>query len=213
MLAHSVLMRHVIFGNGGHGREVADMLRRCLPAAENICFAVDGGGEPIFDLAVLDTADLGAGDMVYVAIGSGRAREEVERRLIDRGCEIGTAVAATALVSLYAVLGAGALVSDFTMINAAATVGRQFQCNMYAYVAHDCRIGDFVTFAPGVQCNGNVTIGDHAYIGSGAVIRQNIRIGRGATVGMGAVVVADVPDFATVVGNPARPMQNGAPQP
>ena len=33
-------------------------------------------------------------------------------------------------------------------------------------------IGDFVTFAPGVKCNGNIHIEDHVYIGAGAVIKQ-----------------------------------------
>ena len=45
-------------------------------------------------------------------------------------------------------------------------------------------IGDYVTFAPGVRCNGNVHIGDHAYVGAGAIIRQGkpgepLRIGAG----------------------------------
>jgi hypothetical protein len=70
-------------------------------------------------------------------------------------------------------------------------------------------IGDFVTFAPSAQCNGNVVVDDYAYIGTGAVIKEGTRerplvIGKGATVGMGAVVTKDVAPFTTVVGNPAR---------
>lgn len=45
---------------------------------------------------------------------------------------------------------------------------------------------------------------DRCSIGAGAVILPGIRIGQAAIVGAGAVVTKDVPDGATVVGNPAR---------
>jgi acetyltransferase-like isoleucine patch superfamily enzyme len=90
-------------------------------------------------------------------------------------------------------------------------IGKHFHANLYSYVEHDCVIGDYVTLAPGVKCNGNVVVEDHAYIGTGAIIkqgqpRQPLVIGRGAVVGMGAVVTKSVPPWATVVGSPARVM-------
>ena len=107
---------------------------------------------------------------------------------------------------------------EFVTVNAATNdgdltrVGNDCHIMAYAHVAHDCVVGDFVTFAPGVCCNGNVHIEDHAYIGTGAVLRQGqpgqpLVIGRGAVVGMGAVVTKSVPPGATVVGNPARVME------
>ena len=48
-----------------------------------------------------------------------------------------------------------------------------------------------------------------ASLGSGAVILGGIRIGAEALVGAGAVVTKDVPAGATVVGNPARPIERG----
>ncbi len=43
-----------------------------------------------------------------------------------------------------------------------------------------------------------------ATIGAAAVIGPGLTLGRFCTVGMGSVVPQDVPDFALVVGNPAR---------
>lgn len=49
-----------------------------------------------------------------------------------------------------------------------------------------------------------VTIDEGASIGARAVCVAPVRIGRWATVAAGAVVTRDVPDFALVVGVPAR---------
>lgn len=46
-------------------------------------------------------------------------------------------------------------------------------------------------------------------VGAGAVILPGVRIGRTAMIGAGAVVTRDVPEGATVVGNPARILEKG----
>jgi phosphonate metabolism protein (transferase hexapeptide repeat family) len=49
-----------------------------------------------------------------------------------------------------------------------------------------------------------VTIGHDVWIGHGAIVLPGRTIGTGAVVGAGSVVTKDVPDYAVVVGNPAR---------
>ena len=48
------------------------------------------------------------------------------------------------------------------------------------------------------------TIGHDTWLGHGCIIKPGITIGNGAVVGSGSVVTKDVPDYAIVVGNPAK---------
>ena len=146
-----------------------------------------------------------------VAVGSGGDREAMVIKM-SSNAEPLTLLAPQATILDCNIIGTGSVFCPNTMITSNAKIGKFFQCNIYAYVAHDCVIGDFVTFAPGVRCNGRVHIDDYAYIGTNAIIREGtsekpLRIGKGAVVGMGAVVTKDVPAGATVIGNPARVME------
>lgn len=51
---------------------------------------------------------------------------------------------------------------------------------------------------------GDIRIGSDVWLGYGAAIMSGVTIGSGAVVGAFAVVSKDVPDYAIVVGNPAR---------
>lgn len=146
---------------------------------------------------------------VLIAIANSQVREKIALRLEQDSIALWTVQADNVVLMDNIELAAGAALSPFVSITSNIKIGKCFHANLYSYVEHDCVIGDFVTFAPGVQCNGNIHIHDHAYIGAGAVIKQGtpdqpLIIGCGAVVGMGAVVTKSVPPGVTVIGNPAR---------
>jgi acetyltransferase-like isoleucine patch superfamily enzyme len=61
------------------------------------------------------------------------------------------------------------------------------------------KVGDLV-----VDDDACVEIGENSWIGVGSVILPNVRIGRRCIVGANSVVMSDIPDYAVVLGNPAR---------
>jgi sugar O-acyltransferase (sialic acid O-acetyltransferase NeuD family) len=194
----------------------AQLLRMGL-SAERLVFIDDGAtsaevnGHPVLSYQEFLVRPASA-RFAALAIANSEIRERLAIRCRGDGVSAWHVRADNVVIMDDVELGEGAILSPFVTLTSNIRVGRQFHANLYSYVEHDCVIGDFVTFAPGVHCNGNIVIEDHAYIGSGAVIKQGrpgdpLVIGRGAVVGMGAVVTKSVPPGATVVGNPARSMK------
>jgi len=208
-----------IFGVSGFGREVMPLARQRWAASgelHQLVFVDDHphtaecNGHRVFTYAEW-LAQPATSRHINIGIANSGVRQQLATRCIADGVQF-FEVRASNVVQLDDVqLGEGAILGSFVHLTSNIRIGQHFHANIYSYVAHDCVIGDYVTFAPGVKCNGNVVIEDHAYIGTGAVIKQGLPgaplvIGRGAVVGMGAVVTKSVPPGATVVGNPARLM-------
>ena len=208
-----------VFGASGCGRGVMPLLRaqwarRGEPHA--LCFVDDAPSAPMVNgHPVLRYAEWlarpGHAHLICIAIANSAVREKLALRCASDGVQFVEARAENVVQMDDVQIGEGAVLSPFVTLTSNIRIGRHFHANLYSYVEHDCIIGEYVTFAPGVKCNGNVLIEDHAYIGAGAIIKQGqpgkpLVIGRGAVVGMGAVVTKSVPPGVTVVGNPARPL-------
>lgn len=213
------MKRFAVYGASGCGRGIMPLVRAQLQAVDAACelvFVDDGiaatelNGHRVHrydEWLALEAESRHA----CIAIAHSPTREKIAHRLQTSGVEFFAVRAANVVTMDDVTIGPGAILCPFVTITSNVRIGAHFHGNLYSYVEHDCVIGDFVTFAPGVHCNGNIRIEDHAYVGAGAIIKQGrpgqpLVIGRGATVGMGAVVTRDVPAGATVVGNPARPM-------
>jgi sugar O-acyltransferase (sialic acid O-acetyltransferase NeuD family) len=215
---------YAVYGVSGCGRGIMplarDMLREAGIPLDRLVFIDDNPTAPQVNGQQVCRYDAflampATSRHVVIGIANSRVREKLAARLQADGVQAWTVQAANVVVMDEVQVGEGAALSPFVTLTSNIRIGMHFQANLYSYVEHDCVIGDFVTFAPGVKCNGNIVIEDHAYIGAGAVIKQGVPgkplvIGKGAIVGMGAVVTKDVPPGVTVVGNPAKPLVRSA---
>jgi len=204
-----------IYGAQGHGRDVDFMIEELQaldPSIEVVYIDDNFSSSHSLNLRVMNfemfLAERAAIKEVCIAIGRVDVRKRLSKICAEAGIAARSLISARAVVSRYAEIGKGALVGPHSIVSANVKIGDFFQANSLCNVAHDCRLGNYVTLGPGVLCNGNVHMGDNVYVGAGAIIKQgqNDRprlIGRNAVIGMGAVVLADVPDGAVVAGNPA----------
>jgi sugar O-acyltransferase (sialic acid O-acetyltransferase NeuD family) len=212
--------RYAVFGASGFGREVMPLLRQQLQLTAvgswDVVFvddrpaAAEVNGCRVMGYAQW-LAEPAAARSVAIAIADSGVRKEVAERCQSDGVGFIDVRASNVVAMDDVQVGIGSILSPFVTLTSNVRIGRHFHANIYSYVAHDCVIGDYVTFAPSVHCNGNVVIEDFAYIGTGAILKQGrpgepLVVGRGAVVGMGAVVTRGVDPASTVVGNPARPM-------
>jgi len=211
-----------IVGAGGFGREVMPLVEAMLKSElantrydtvfidEDVTKkSVNGHLVMSFDEFFAHTA---TEKFFNIAITNFKVRKKFAELLISKNIKPFSIRAFNNLDLSHNEIGEGAILCPFTILTANTKIGKFFHANLYSYIAHDCVIGDYVTFAPNVQCNGGVIIKDHAYIGTGVIIKQStpekpIIIGEGAILGMGAVVTKSVADYQTVVGNPARKLE------
>jgi UDP-perosamine 4-acetyltransferase len=212
-------VRAVVYGSrpDGHARVVIELL--ASSGEHELVGLVDDYPENesrlVGGLAVVGRGtDLGrlAGEGIRGAIlgfGAARGRVTVLNVIERAGLALPILVHPTAHVATSAVLSPGSQLLPTASVAPGARIGRGALVNTGAIIEHDVQVADAAVIGPGAVLAGRVVIGTEAEIGSGAVVLPDIQIGARAIVGAGAVVTRDVPADTTVVGVPARILNDG----
>ncbi len=201
-----------IVGAGGQGKVVRDLLRTGGQFRVVGFFDRNAGQLPPGE-SVLGTEEdlirgwreLGITEAV-AAVGSNAIRKRIFQDLLQAGLELPALIHPRATVSPEARIGPGTVVCGHAFIGPGAAIGANCIVNTAANIDHDCILSDSVHVCPGVNMAGGVSVGEGALLGTGANIIPGIRIGAWAIIGAGSAVIRDVPESVTVVGVPARPV-------
>jgi sugar O-acyltransferase (sialic acid O-acetyltransferase NeuD family) len=207
---------NAIYGTGGFAREVIPILNEQYPNDDNI-FVVHKeyltseksiNGYPV--MSYEDFIDISSKEKsITVAISDALIRSRVSSVINQDGIRQSSIISNKSVIMDEVMISNGTIICPFVTITSNIRIGQNFHANIYSYVAHDCIIGDNVTFAPSVKCNGNVIIEDNVYIGTGAIIKQGksnnpIILGANSIISAGSFVTRNVQESTTVYGNPAK---------
>ncbi|MEO8713798.1 MAG: acyl-ACP--UDP-N-acetylglucosamine O-acyltransferase [Acetobacteraceae bacterium] len=190
--AHADIHPTAIVARGaelGHGVRIGPF---CTVGADVL---IEDGARLVSHVVVDGQTRIGAGVILFPFCTVGLEPQDLKYRGEPTGCEIGERSQVREHCTIHRGTATGRGVT---------VVGTDCMLMANAHVAHDCAIGSHVIIANNVVMGGHVGIGEHAVIGGAAALHQFVRIGRAAMVGGVSGVEADVPPFASVMGNRAR---------
>ncbi len=205
-----------IYGAGGCGRGIAPLLKNKFNNKVKIYFIDDKIYNNYIDsyecINLKKFLNIKLNKKILIAVADPKKRRLIYKKIKAYKLKFYNVFDNRAINFGNNQISDGYLISPFVTIGSNVKIGKQFHANLYSYVEHDCRLGDFVTFAPGAKCNGNVVIGDNVHLGSGSVIKNGtskkpIIIGSNVVVGAGAVVTKNITKNSVVTGNPAKKLK------
>lgn len=201
-----------IWGAGGHGRVLLDILKRDKkfkvvgfidrnPALKGKI--IDGvkvlGNETI--LKELKKKGVRGG---IAGVGDNKKRCKMAGYIKKQGFFLINAIDPESVIIPSVKLGENITVWAGAIINSHAIIEDSVIVNCGTIIEHEDIIKKGAHIGPGAKLAGRVKIGEGAFVGMGATIIECRKIGKNSIVGAGAVVLDDIPDNVVVVGIPAK---------
>ncbi|MBT0653023.1 NeuD/PglB/VioB family sugar acetyltransferase [Geomobilimonas luticola] len=192
----------LVYGCGGHGRSVADILIANEPDI-SLCFIDDHAreNEHLYGFPVLNVWN-GSEIQYFLAIGDNVKRaNKLEQMDVELLVSV---ISKTAHIGHMATIAKGVFVGNFAHIGPEAVIGINTIVNNGAIIEHEVKVGAHCHIGPSATISGRCTIGDLVFVGVGTTIKDYISVCSNVTIGAGATVVMDIKEPGVYAGCPAR---------
>ncbi len=140
-----------------------------------------------------------------IGIGNPFLRQTLYKKFITLEGKLTSSISPKACIGSFDVqIGQGSNILDGAVFSNSTKTG--IACIVYynSNITHDCTLGNFVQVSTGVSLLGAVEVCDSVLIGANATVLPKIRVGQHAVIAACSVVTKNVPDYALMMGNPAR---------
>lgn len=204
-------MSEVIYGAGGHARELAFQLeaqeRQVLAFIDDFDHGRKIGRTPVMTFD--DGLNQFKGATWHMAIGNIAARRKLLAKMADAGLSIGGFISNRAIIAPTANIHPTAQVFGGAVISDSCDVAQNAIISFGAVIEHDVRIGANSFICPNCSIAGGVIIGSGVWVGIGSTIREGsearlVQIGDNSLIGAASCVLNSIPENDVVYGVPAR---------
>ena len=194
-------MHHLyLYGASGHGKVIAEIAEE-----QNLKITafldLDKSKSDLLGYNILHEIPKSRIEII-ISIGSNFVRKRIVQE--NDNFLFKTLIHPRSNISKRSRIDKGTVIMAGVSVNSDCKIGKHCIINTNASIDHDCIIHDFVHISPNVALAGSVIVGEGTHIGIGSSVIQGIKIGKWCTIGAGTVIIKDVPDGATVVGNPGK---------
>ena len=192
-----------IYGNGGRGKLIKELLLRLKIKYKDITF-IDDYKKKFKNKSFLIKNFNNKKDKLYIAITSPKIQKKkysflkLKLKFIDNNPLIDPSV----ILKSNSDIGKNCIILENTSIGPDVKINKNTFIGTAVIVNHDCKIGKFTTISHGVNLSGNVKVGDNCYVGSSSSIKQKIKINNNTTIGIGSNIVKNCESDSTYFGNP-----------
>lgn len=200
----------IIIGAGTYGQVYAEYLKEVYTI---IGFIDDN--EVLHNAKVNNIEVLGSFDYmldhidsstnVFIPVGNNKVRVKLLEKVIEAGFKTPNFIHTDTQIHPTVKLGRCIYILPGTHIMPFTEIKDFVLISMGVNIAHHTIIEQGCFFSQGVNVGASIHLKENAYCGIGSTIMTGVKeVGENSLIGAGAVIIKDVPDGATVVGNPGR---------
>lgn len=177
-------MKKVLFGYGGHAREVAAQMGEKLTHYVDDRY-VDKNTEPISKFNPKN-------ELMLIAVGDSKERKKIVNRL-PKNTNYFTFIHPTALImDDNIIIGKGSFIGAYSIITSNVKIGSHSLLNRSNHIGHDTTCNNFLSMMPNSVISGNVSTGECFYLGTNSSVKEKIKVCDNVTIGLNSGVVKDI---------------------